>query len=990
MALAGAATVRVPQQAGYLSVKGGILSPDGHCRAFDAQAQGTVFGSGVGVVLLKELAAAVADGDNIYAVIRGSAINNDGAGKVSYTASSVAGQARAMAEAMSVAKSSPEDIGYVECHGTGTIVGDPLEIDALTRAFRTGTDKCGFCAIGSVKTNIGHLEQTAGIAALIKTALVLKNARIPPSLHFHRPNPKIDFAATPFFVNTECREWPAHDHPRLAAVNSLGLGGTNAFVVLEQPPSQAGGDDAGTAPLNLFALSAKTPSALRMLIERQRVRLEATSDAQLADLCFTLTSGRHHFPERFAAVAGSIAQLRSALAERLEASAPARPRLSGKRQLAFLFSGQGSQYAGMAAELYRDQPVFRTAVDRCAKQLRGRLDRPLLEVLFGAGDAAALIDETAYTQPALFVIQAALVELWRSWQIVPDVVLGHSVGEFAAAYCAGSVTLEEALELVTERARLMQRLPRDGAMASVSADEATVAKTVQREDSDTLAIAAVNGPQTTVISGRRDVVSRVMTHFESVGIRCHEFRHLAVASSARIPEVVWISTLSGTTVAQPPDAQYWCDQALRPVRFADAMKRVGELGITDFVEIGPGKTLLALGKQCLASEQQSWLASLSRRCGNLSELLSSLGDLYQGGYEVDWDGFNRPFQRRRVSLPTYPFERQRFWIENEVTRRSTRSHPMGLTGIRLRSALPDGQFESSYSLQRFTYLDDHRVYGMPVLPTTAGLAALREAARQYFASDAVEIANLQYREAMILPERGELIVHAVLTPLDDLTAEFRLLSTAANGAETWRTHMAGLARKRSPASNGQMAPLRFDQVRERCAGSIPVDRYYEALRSIGLEYGASFRGIEMLRRGSGEAFTQVRLPGHVSTNAQPGLHPALLDACLHVYPVLLDAHRDFMQPAPARLTYLPVSIERFHYAEIEARAWRARCASTSGKRRRHIHGRHRHVPGRRPVCRCNRRIELKIVAARSIDTARRGPAHRFAQARGSSSGPKRN
>jgi acyl transferase domain-containing protein len=331
MALAGAATVRVPQRVGYTSVKGGILSPDGHCRAFDADAQGTIFGSGVGAILLKDLAAARADGNHIYAVIKGSAINNDGAGKVSYTASSAAGQARAMIEALLIADVSPGELGYVECHGTGTVVGDPLEIDALTRAFRTRTDRRGFCAIGSVKSNIGHLEQTAGLAALIKTALALKHGKIPPSLNFHTPNPKIDFAASPFFVNTQCREWPAGGHPRRAAVNSLGLGGTNAFVVLEEPPPATA--VAHAARPGLFALSARTPAALRASVERHLAWL-TREESQLPDICFTSTSGRTHFSARFAAVVDSKERLREALL------APRTPYLNSPGSAGWLFCSQ--------------------------------------------------------------------------------------------------------------------------------------------------------------------------------------------------------------------------------------------------------------------------------------------------------------------------------------------------------------------------------------------------------------------------------------------------------------------------------------------------------------------------------------------------------------------------------------------------------------------------------------------------------------------------
>jgi acyl transferase domain-containing protein/surfactin synthase thioesterase subunit len=932
MALAGAATVRVPQRVGYRSVKGGILSPDGHCRAFDADAQGTIFGSGVGAVLLKELAAAVADGNHIYAVIRGSAINNDGADKVSYTASSVAGQARAMIEALLIADASPDDIAYVECHGTGTLIGDPLEIDALTRAFRTGAQRSRFCAIGSVKTNIGHLEQTAGLAGLIKTALALKRGKIPPSLNFQRPNPKIDFAASPFFVNTQCRDWPAGDRARLAAVNSLGLGGTNAFVVLEEPPAAA--EKTAKSHFGLFTLSARTDAALQASIERHLTSL-SRDQTPLPDICFTSTSGRTHFPVRFAAVVGSKEQLRRALAA--ESGNGATPERVGERRLAFLFSGQASQYARMGADLYRRQPVFRQEVDRCAELVGNRLGQPLTDVLLGDDADSILIDETAYTQPALFAVQAGLVALWRSWGVVPDVVLGHSVGEFAAAYCAGVYTLEQAVGLLVERARLMQALPRDGAMAAVFSDQETVTDSIEHLGRADIAIAALNGPQNTVISGARDAVTALMGRFDRLGIRCQlltvshafhsplmrsavaEFGRIAADVQGHAPKIAWISTVSAAPIREPPGARYWCDHALNAVRFVEGLQALDQTGVSDFLEIGPGNTLLALGRQCVQENGKTWLASLGKR-GELKAILTSLGELYRRGYDVDWDAFNRPYPCRRVSLPTYPFERRRFWIEADASARSAGPLSNGLTGIRLRSALPDAQFESAYSLQRFSYLDDHRIYGMPVLPTTVGVTALRDAACRYFGSDAVEIANLQYREAMVLPESGERIVQSILTPLGDSAAEFRFASIGTNGADTWRTHMVGVARKDDRARNGEIAAPRFDHIGQRCAGSIPVDRYYETLRALGLEYGASFRAIETLQRGNGEVLTRVRLPAHLSHDGQAGLHPALLDACLHLYPALVADYGDFTQAAAERRgTYLPISVERFRCANVRAR-----------------------------------------------------------------------
>src|SRR5579863_802873 len=937
MALAGAATVRIPQHAGYRSLKGGILSPDGHCRAFDAGAEGTIFGSGVGLVLLKDFSRAVADRDAIYASIRGSAVNNDGARKVSYTASSVAAQAKAMVEAMVVAGVKPDEIGYVECHGTGTIVGDPLEIDALSRAFRTETNRRGFCAIGSVKTNIGHLEQTAGIAALIKAALALKHGAIPASLHFERPNPKIRFEDSPFFVNASCRDWPRDNGPRFAAVNSLGLGGTNAFAVMEEaPPRDADGGPDGP-PLLPFPFSGKTRSALSASMERCRAFIAQCPGLSAQDLSFTLTSGRTHFSERACVLASSLDELQSALAEELAAG---REDSEKSRRLAFLFSGQGSQYAGMGQELYRLHPVFRATIDRCAEALGASLPRPLHEALIGEGDAGSLIHETAFTQPALFAVQAALVDLLRSWGVVPGVVLGHSVGEFAAAYCAGVYTLEDGLRLTAERARLMQALPREGAMAAIFADEAAVATAIGEANSDRIAIAAVNAPENTVISGDRDVVAQIMESFAEAGVRCQRltvshafhspliepaidaFAAKAVSIPARAPNIAWISTATGGPLAAAPDGQYWRDHGLNPIRFADGVRALDELDVTDFVEIGPGGTLLALGRQCVRGDGQTWLGSLDNRQGDWTRLMTSVSELHRRGYDIDWDGFNRPWRRSRISLPTYPFERQRFWLDDDRTavsgsRRANTEEP---AGERLRSALPESQFEARYGLNLLPYLDDHRIYGLPVLPMTGAIAALSDAARRHFGADAVALDNFQYRDALILPEAGERIVQTILTPIDAAMAECRLASIDARMNEGWRTHVICLARKDAPAPLEELPfSLDLSEARKRCATSIAPDRYYRALRGLGLEYGRSFRGIETLLCGEGEVLARVVMPDELGEPSSV-LHPALHDACLHTYAALAEPRPDFGSAAdPPRGCYLPIDFERFDGRKAGAR-----------------------------------------------------------------------
>ncbi|MBX9701185.1 MAG: type I polyketide synthase, partial [Acetobacteraceae bacterium] len=928
-ALAGASVVRIPHTAGYLHVKGGILSPDGHCRAFDAAARGTVFGSGVGLVLLRDLASAIASGDRIYAVIRGTAVNNDGAGKVSYTASSVAGQAGAMVEAMGVAGVGAGSIGFVECHGTGTVVGDPLEIQALTQAFR-GDAAAGSCAVGSVKTNIGHLEQAAGVAALIKATLALHHGAIPPSLHFREPNPKIDFAASPFFVNTELRTWDGPG-PRFAAVNSLGLGGTNAFAVLQAAPVASPRGEPESPGAQVLTLSARTEQALRAQLAAFRAVAARLEPEQLGAFCRASNLARAHHPRRIALPAPSLAGLRAALAEAEVPDTVPPPR----GRLAFLFSGQGTQYPGMAAELYRDHPVFSAAVDRCAELLatRSALSPTVRDAILDRDGAGGWLDETAWTQPGLFVLQFGLMELWRSWGVVPDLVLGHSVGEFAAAVCAGILSLEDSLTLVATRGALMQALPRDGAMAAVPLPAERLAPLLG-DARDALAIAAMNAPAASVVSGERAAVGRFLQRLEvEAGVRgqelpvSHAFHsplmrpvaaELEAAARplrARPPRIDFLSTVTGAPLTGAPDSGYWVEHALGSVRFLDAV-RAAASGATDFIEIGPGATLLALGRQTLGDEggRLAWLASLTRRRPAAETLSASLAQLQARGRSVDWAAVHRAAPRSDMRLPLYPFEPRRVWLEGRPGARTASPSQQGDTtaGARLRSALPETQFETRFGLGAQPWLEDHRIHGAPVLPTTAGLCLLQDAAARHFgvAIADVEVTDLQYREALVLPESGERIVQTILTPLDPSTAEARVVSAAAEDpAPAWRTHMACTLRAR-----GAPTPAAPDVAALRArAVVLGPDSFYAAIRPTGLGYGPVFQGIEALWSAGAEALTRVATPVGLPPAGSP-LHPALLDACLHIYPALAEAADGVELPEALRRrnpAFLPITVERF-------------------------------------------------------------------------------
>ncbi|MDY7016320.1 MAG: type I polyketide synthase, partial [Cyanobacteriota bacterium] len=534
MALAGGVSVFVPHKVGYLYQEGMILSPDGHCRTFDARAKGTVFGNGVGIVVLKRLDEAIASGDNIYAVIKGSAINNDGALKVGYTAPSVEGQAAAIASALAVASIDASTVSYVETHGTATPLGDPIEIAALTKAFRESTDseKKGFCAIGSVKTNVGHLDEAAGITGLIKTVLALNHKTIPPSLHFQQPNPKIDFAHSPFYVNTALAEWKTNGTPRRAGVSAFGMGGTNCHVVLEEAPEQvkrqtANGKEQNLSerPRHILTLSAKTEKALEELAQSYVNYLESDLNTELADICFTANTGREHFNYRWAVTGENKQQLQDQLAGLIQAKA--KPQLlkpASKKRIAFLFTGQGSQYVGMGRQLYETQPTFRKIIDRCDEILRLELEQSLLSVLYPDDRSQnSKLDETAYTQPALFALEYALAQLWKSWGLEPDVVMGHSVGEYVAACLAGVFSLEEGLKLIAARGKLMQALPADGEMVALLASESQAQEAIAPYSTD-VSIAAINAPQSVVISGRRSAINAVCTTLEASGIKTKKLK----------------------------------------------------------------------------------------------------------------------------------------------------------------------------------------------------------------------------------------------------------------------------------------------------------------------------------------------------------------------------------------------------------------------------------------------------------------------------------
>lgn len=678
MALAGGVSIHIPQKTGYLYEEGGILSPDGHCRAFDAKAKGTIIGNGLGIVVLKRLSEAIADGDNIYAVIKSSAINNDGSGKVGYTAPSVNGQADVIAEALALAGLEPETISYVEAHGTGTVLGDPIEISALTNVFRESTDKKGFCAIGSVKTNIGHLDAAAGIAGLIKTVLALKHKQIPPSLNFEQPNPQIDFANSPFYVNTTLTEWKAGLTPRRAGVSSLGIGGTNAHVILEEAPALA--VSSPSRPWQLLVLSAKTDSALETATENLVQYLKQQSDITLADVAHTLQVGRREFNHRCVLVCEDIEDATSALQVRDPQRVFTNLLEVENRPIAFMFPGQGAQYVDMGKELYQTEPIFREQVDLCCQLLQSHIGLDLRSLIYpGESEseaAAQKLQQTDITQPALFVIEYALAKLWMSWGITPGAMIGHSIGEYVAACLAGVMSLEDALALVAVRGRLMQQLP-SGAMLSVPLPEEEVKALLDEK----LSLAASNAPALCVVSGTHDAIDTFQNKLQDIECRrlhtSHAFHSemmepILEAFQKEIsrvklhpPKIPFISNVTGTwiTAEQTTDPNYWATHLRSCVRFSEGISALLQEPNRILLEVGPGRTLCAFAQKHSNAVGLCSLRHPKEKHSDIAFLLNTLGKLWLSGVQIDWSRFYADEHRHRLPLPTYPFERQRYWIE---------------------------------------------------------------------------------------------------------------------------------------------------------------------------------------------------------------------------------------------------------------------------------------------------------------------------------------
>ncbi|MFK7802578.1 MAG: amino acid adenylation domain-containing protein [Anaerolineae bacterium] len=689
MALAGGVAIFLPQERGYFYQEGGMRSADGHCRPFDAQASGTVFASGLGCVLLKKLDQAIADGDNVVAVIKGSALNNDGSFKASYTAPSIAGQADVIRQARVNAGVSADSISYIEAHGTATPLGDPIEIAGLSRAFDDRSASADKIALGAVKSNIGHLDAAAGIAGLLKTILSLQNETIAPTLHYTQANSEIDFENSPFYVADKAIAWPKNlDQPRRAGLSSFGVGGTNAHLILEEAPALR--PTSGSRPRQLLLLSAKSATALEKQAENLANWLEQNTDADLADVAYTLTVGRaQHIHRRVVAAADVDEAIKNLRNKKCGAKAELR---TAEPEIVFMFPGQGAQFVGMGRELYAGEPVYKDAIDHCAEILEGHLNLDMRDILYPAdesdGDAAHQLKQTGLAQPAIFMVSYAQAMLWQSWGITPDLMVGHSVGEFVAATLSGVYSLPDALKLIAGRARLMQDLP-GGSMRAIRMTEEELEPWLDMFED--VSLAAVNAPAVCIVSGPTDTIDRFdhaleAAEFETIELHTSHafhssmmdeilapFDELVDSVDKNAPAITLISTLTGEEMsdAEATSSTYWTSQLRQAVLFSPAVQKLIETPNRIFLEVGPGTNLSTSVRQHLPKSNSGLqlyfvidsLGHASKQLPALQATLEGLGKLWMSGAEPNFDQYYAAEQRQRVALPTYPFERKRFWID---------------------------------------------------------------------------------------------------------------------------------------------------------------------------------------------------------------------------------------------------------------------------------------------------------------------------------------
>jgi acyl transferase domain-containing protein/acyl carrier protein len=958
LALAGGINLILSPALTIAFSKWGMLSPDGRCKTFDAAANGYVRGEGCGLVVLKRLSDALSDGDPVLALILGSAVNQDGR-TTRLTAPNMHSQKAVIRQALSRANVDPAHISYVETHGTGTPLGDPIEIEALTATVGQPRPNGQSCVLGSVKTNIGHLETASGIAGVIKVVLALQHGEIPPNLHFQQLNPHISLEGTPFLIPTTTQPWPAGGERRYAGVSAFGAGGTNAHVILGEasllPPVRQHETSLSNRAY-LLPLSARHPEALHILAERYEQRLTRDyADASLQDLCYSASMRRSHHEHRLAIVGLNQQEM----AEKLAAfrQGEDRPGISrsdnqAKRQrgLVFVFPGQGAQWIGMGRQLFAQEPVFRETLLRCEEALHSHVSWSLSEVL--AQDAPApSLQEIDVIQPALFAIQVSLAALWRSWGVEPDAVIGHSMGEVAAAHVAGALSITDAASIICRRSRLLRQIVGQGAMAVVGLSLDHAQKALQ-DYADRLSIAASNSPRSTVLSGDPEALKALMEALTRQNIFCSLVK-VDVASHSQQVEPLRADLLEALTGVQPRagtvpiystvleqildghelDANYWVKNLREPVQFWGAIQHALNNSLNIFLEISPHPILLPAIEQGLQQSEQTGavLPSLKREENEHAALLGSLGTLYTLGYLKKWHKFYAG-GGRWLDLPTYPWQREDFGSGGQQgnknrlqtpfvwPRNHSSNHP--LLGQHLESSLHPGThfWETELDKETPAYLDDHRVRGIALLPAMAYVEMALAAGNMLSGSRSYTVEQVAFTKMLAFSEGESQRVQLVLNQDTPEKASFQVLSRPVEineGQEQvkWETHATGSIRAESSEAEVSPASVSLAEIQGRCTEQLTGPEHYQALSERGQEYGPAFQCIEHIWHRDGEALARLHLPEAIrAESGRYQAHPVLLDACFHTLLAAL--------PHTSTSAYLPVELQSVRLTgRVEKGVW---------------------------------------------------------------------
>ncbi|PCJ56710.1 MAG: hypothetical protein COA79_18065 [Planctomycetota bacterium] len=921
MALAGGVSVKVPQKSGYSHSEGMIVAADGHCKAFDEKADGTIFGSGCGFVLLKRLDKALEDGDHIHTIIKGTSFNNDGGSKIGFAAPSEFGESSAIAEAITIAGVPADTIGYVETHGTGTELGDPIEVSSLTSAFRETTNKKGYCPIGSVKSNVGHLQIASGIVGFIKTALSVENGLVPPSLHFNTPNPKIQFSSSPFYVNTKLSKWNLSG-PRRAGVNSLGIGGANTHAILEEADCHLKQFQRKTSneEFGLLTISARNEKALKELVQNYINFLSNTKE-DFRDICFTSNVGRVHFDFRIALLGKSKEEIITQLKDHI-----VKKDVRKIKKIAFVFSGQGSQYVAMAKSLYLSDVSFQSDFDLCDRFCLPYLKRSMKELLLEGTEID--LAETSITQPILFSLEVCLAKYWIRLGIEPQYLMGHSLGEYSAACIANVFSLEDGLKLVLMRSQLMSSLPSGGGMLAVATDEKALSEII---DFNKVSIAAVNSKNSLVLSGDLNTLKTLSEKIKANQIKCTflevshafhsklmdpilgEYRDFLDEIDFNLPRYELISNVTGKPEVDAfADRQYWVDHISESVLFSKSVEQLIEEKMDAIIEIGPQATLLGLIKSNLSDNMNSNLllvSSLRKNSDSHEHILNTLGSLYEAGQDFNWVELHINHIRKRVILPTYAFQKSSHWIDAPKPSDLSNNHLVDLNlpeskrilGRRTDSpVLKSSIYNIDLSVKTLSYVKEHKVFDAIVVPGAGHISMLLEICKDQFGNGAYCLEDVIFNAVLIVDPKKNTEIQLSLNKSDENQFSFELISDLDQ--ENFRSHCFGKLKQ-----SNQQTPKAVNllKLKELINKPISRDDFYAGFDKRKIELGSTFRWVNELWANEKESLAKMKVPSSYDAEQQWMIHPGLLDSSIQILMASIDLNFDE--------TLIPFSIDSYEY-----------------------------------------------------------------------------